>query len=328
MHTKYIRKFAQKILIVFSLSFLLSCSSLAKNGDLVAERVIEKIPPVKQINSSESDPSFKNKVDVKSITYMSDGLKVNGYIAIPKQENKQEKKLPCIIYNRGGNREFGAISDQEAITGLGQLASWGYVVIASQYRGNGGSEGREQFGGADVNDVLNLLPVLEKISQADVSRVGMFGWSRGGMMTYLALTRTNKLSAAVVGSGIADLFDGAKQRPEMETNVYSQLIPDYEKNKEAELKARSAVFWPEKLNKNTPILLLHGSADWRVNPAQALNMANKLYETQHPFRFIFFEGGDHGVGEHRKEANRQIRNWFDTYVRDKKPWPDLKPHGK
>lgn len=328
MHKRYTRKLAQKIVIIFSLSFSLSCSSLAKDGDLVAERVIENSRSVKPASSSEVDTSVEGKVDVKSITYVSDGLKVKGYIAIPKQVNNHEKKLPCIIYNRGGNREFGAISDQGAVTVLGQLASWGYVVIASQYRGNSGSEGREQFGGADVNDVLNLIPVLEKIPQADATRIGMLGWSRGGMMTYLALTRTNRLSAAIVGSGIADLFDGAKQRPEMETHVYSQLIPDYEKNKDVELKARSAIFWPEKLNKNTPILLLHGSADWRVNPAQALIMANKLYETQHPFRFIFFEGGDHGVSEHRKEANRQIRNWFDTYVRDKKSWPDLKPHGK
>jgi dipeptidyl aminopeptidase/acylaminoacyl peptidase len=316
---------AFKIIIVLLLSFSLSCSSIAKNGDLVAGEVVENTDPPRKNSSSEPNPELplEDTIDVRSITYMSDGLKIKGYLAVPKHGTN----LPCIIYNRGGNKEFGALTDKGAAKVLGQLASWGYVVIASQYRGNAGGEGTEEFGGADVNDVLNLLAVLEKTPQADVSRVGMYGWSRGGMMTYLALTKTDRLSAVVIGGGITDLFEGAKQRPEMETNVYSRLIPDYAKNRDAELTSRSAVFWPEKLHKKTPLLLLHGSADWRVNPAQSLQMANKLYETKHPFRFVFFEGGDHGLTEHRKEVSRLVRNWFDTYVKDKNPWPDLKPHG-
>lgn len=70
---------------------------------------------------------------------------------------------------------------------MGKMASWGYVVVASQYRGNDGGEGIEQFGGDDVNDVLNLIPVLNQLPKADTSRVGIEGGSRGGMMTYLAM---------------------------------------------------------------------------------------------------------------------------------------------
>jgi dipeptidyl aminopeptidase/acylaminoacyl peptidase len=113
----------------------------------------------------------------------------------------------------------------------------------------------------------------------------------------------------------------------METGVYAELIPDYAQNKEAALVARSAVRWPEKLQKTTPILLLHGSGDWRVHPTEALTMATKLFECKHPFRFVFFEGGDHGLREHRGEVDRVIRDWLDCYVRDKKPWPSLEPHG-
>jgi dipeptidyl aminopeptidase/acylaminoacyl peptidase len=87
------------------------------------------------------------------------------------------------------------------------------------------------------------------------------------------------------------------------------------------------VRWPEKLHKKTPILLLHGSADWRVHPTEGLTMATKLYESKHPFRLVFFEGGDHGLSEHRDEVNRLARDWLDRYVRDKRPWPSLEPHG-
>jgi dipeptidyl aminopeptidase/acylaminoacyl peptidase len=114
----------------------------------------------------------------------------------------------------------------------------------------------------------------------------------------------------------------------METNVFAQIIPGYATNKEAVLRARSALYWPEKLYKQTPILLLHGSADWRVDPTDSLRMATALFEHNHPFRLIFFEGGDHGLREYDQEVNRVVKDWLDRYVRDRKPWPSLDPHGR
>jgi dipeptidyl aminopeptidase/acylaminoacyl peptidase len=265
-----------------------------------------------------------DQVELKTVTYLSDQLKVKGYFAIPKKGDK----LPCVIWNRGGNRELGALTDLRAAAWLGQIASWGYVVVASQYRGNGGGEGKEEFGGKDVHDVLNLLPLLKSLPQADATRVGMCGYSRGGMMTYLALTQTDKIAAAVIGYGLADAFNNIASRPDMETNVFAELVPGYQQNKAAALEARSAVRWPEKLNKNTPILLLHGTADWRVGPMDAIHMATALDQAKHPFRLTLFEGGAHGLPEYRTEVNRLTRDWLDHYVRDRLPWPSLEPHGQ
>lgn len=78
-----------------------------------------------------------NLVDIKSIGYLSDGLKVKGYLVVPRQG----VRLPCVIFNRGGNREFGALDDRVAALLLARIASWGYVVVASQYRGNAGGGG-------------------------------------------------------------------------------------------------------------------------------------------------------------------------------------------
>ena len=138
----------------------------------------------------------------------------------------------------------------------------------------------------------------------------MIGSSRGGMMTYIALTRTDRIDAAVVMAGLADSFDAVSRRPEME-DVYSALVPNWEEERDAALEARSAVYWPERLHKETPILLLHGSADWRVHPTQALQMASALFEASHPFRFVFFEGGDHGLSEYQEEVNRLVKDWLD-----------------
>jgi dipeptidyl aminopeptidase/acylaminoacyl peptidase len=264
-----------------------------------------------------------DRLIVQRITYLSDGLRVKGYLVEPAAGDS----LPAVIFNRGGNRDYTALSDTFAVVRLGALAQHGYVVAASQYRGNKGGEGREEFGGADVDDVLSLIPLLDHHPRVDASRLGMYGWSRGGMMTYLALARTDRIRGAVVGSGMADAFDMVARRPEMEQGVFAELVPNWARDREAALVARSAVRWPEKLNKSTPILVLHGSADLRVNPREALGMVDALYEAHHPFRFILFEGGDHALSEFRPEVDRAVTEWLDRYVRDKAPLPNLEPHG-
>lgn len=211
---------------------------------------------------------------------------------------------------------------------LGRLAARGYVAIASQYRGVAGGEGLEEFGGAEIADVLNLVLFLENVPEADPSRIGIYGWSRGGLMTYLAIARSDRFKAAIVGAGMTDSFDGIERRPEMAVHVYSELVPDWDTNRDAALEARSPILWAEKLHKETPLLLLHGSSDWRVDPTQALRMADALYEAKHPFRLVFFEGGDHGLSEYRENVDRLVAEWLDRYVRDGLQWPSLEPHGR
>ncbi len=312
------------VLAAFGLGLALA-QACAQNGKLIDDVVIEfEKAALAQIETNfPGTRDILKSVQLHRITYLSDGLKVKGYLAAPTNG----EHLPCVIFNRGGNREFGALRSGRGMALLCRMANWGYVVVASQYRGNDGGEGREEFGGADVNDVLNLVPLLQSWPQADTSRIGMYGWSRGGMMTYLALTRATNIAAAVIGAGPTDQVRWPERRPDMES-VFVELIPGYATNTEPALRARSAIYWPEKLHKQTPILLLHGSADWRVHPTDSLRMATALLEHKHPFRLVTFEGGDHGLTEYRDEVNRLVKDWLDRYVRDRKPWPTLEPHGR
>jgi dipeptidyl aminopeptidase/acylaminoacyl peptidase len=300
--------------------------ALAQDGTLVEASAVtlreETLTRLKAVEPTIG--TILAQVDLKTITYLSDGLQVKGYLAVPTRGDR----LPCLIFNRGGNRAVGALTDGYAARVLGKLATWGYVVVASQYRGNAGGEGREEFGGVDINDVLHLIPLLESLPQADTSRLGMYGWSRGGLMTYLALTKTDRIRAAIIGGGMSDAFDTVARRPEMDTGQFAEVIPNYAQHQEAALRARSPVLWPERLHKHTPLLLLHGSADWRVHPTQALAMAAALYASQHPFRFVFFEGGDHELREYQEEVEALVKAWLERYVRDGKPWPSLEPHGR
>ena len=292
----------------------------AQDGTLV-ERTPVSWP--EEVVSGADAEDLLAAVKVDRITYLSGGLKVQGFVLEPTSPGPH----PCLIFNRGGNREFGKISEAFLWRFLVPMANWGYVVVASQYRGNDGGEGREEFGGADVDDVLNLMPLLGSIASADTSRIGMVGASRGGLMTYLALARTDRLKAAVVRAGLTDAFRSVEERPEMGSRVMAELIPGYTSNRDSVLNTRSPVRWADRLSATTPILLLHGTADWRVSPKDALDMADALYATRHPFRLILFEGGDHGLSDYREEADRATREFLDRYVRDGERWPDLEPHG-
>jgi len=267
--------------------------------------------------------SYIDNIEVYKITYLSDDLKVNGLLVKPKSIGN----YPVIIFNRGGNREYGKLTIGAGLTILGLIASRGYVVLASQYRGNSGSEGNEEFGGADVDDVINLIDVAGEIEEADTGKIGMFGISRGGMETYLALTRTHKVKAAATIGGLSDLFSFINDRPALEESVLAQLIPDYPMHKEEELTKRSAVRWAEKFPKNVPLLLVQGTADWRVNPNQSLALAKQFNKYKIPYRLIMFEGSDHGISEHREEVMQQVNNWFHRFLILNEDLPDMEPHG-
>jgi len=266
--------------------------------------------------------AYLDDIQVYGITYISDGLKVNGFMVTPKKEGR----YPCVIYNRGGNRNFGSLVAASGAITLGKIAKEGYVVIASQYRGNVGGEGKEEFGGKDVNDVLNLIDVLEEVDKANTDKIAMYGWSRGGMMTFIALTQTNKIKAAIVGGAPSDLTE--IDRPEMETKVYAELIPNYYANKEMELKKRSAIHFIDKFPKNVPIMMLHGNADWRVKATSSLELALEFEKHRIPYRLKIFEGGDHGLSEHKEEVDLEIINWLDKYLKYNYTLPDMKFHGR
>ncbi len=223
---------------------------MSKTGSLIIERNKIELTDSQNsmINSGWGEGIIKNTI-VEKITYLSDGLKVKGYVAYPGDTSK---KYPCIIWNRGGIGNRGVIDSFTARGLFGQLASWGYVVFASQYRGNDGGEGKDEFGGDDLNDVLNLTPLAKEFEFADDDRWGIEGWSRGGMMTYLALTKNNhpaypaaNFKCAIITGGIANLRCNSDESPFMR-RLYEATMGKYEDeefNKKCE--SRSIVNFPD-----------------------------------------------------------------------------------
>jgi dipeptidyl aminopeptidase/acylaminoacyl peptidase len=135
----------------------------------------------------------------------------------------------------------------------------------------------------------------------------MFGVSRGGMMTYLALKAGLHVRAAATVGAPADLAVSLTHRPEME-EVYRQLMPDYATQKAEHLRARSAVHWAGAIS--APLLMLHGGADWRVWPGNSLSLASKLQALGRPYGLVIYEGDDHPLTRNWPDARTRIREWF------------------
>jgi len=252
--------------------------------------------------------SVLNETVVNKIIYSSDGLDVNGYSAYPLNAEKTNRKYPLIIWNRGGSRKDGMIDEFLAKGIFGEMASWGYVVLASQYRRE------DEFGGNDVNDILNLFPVAENIIFCDAKNIGMEGWSRGGMMTYRVLSLTDKVKCAVIISGLADLFRSEESNDEL-ANVYFNLFGTEDEGEYiSRKKKRSAVQFADKINKDSKILLIHGKEDDKVSHKDSVDMFKLLEENGVYSELKLIENGDHYLRKNRREISEIRKKWFDRYL--------------
>ena len=80
-----------------------------------------------------------------------------------------------------------ARSTAAALERFRQLVLRRAVVDGDLGIGEDGGQGREEFGGKDVNDVLNLIKLAQSLPFVEPTKIVMLGFSRGGMMTYLAI---------------------------------------------------------------------------------------------------------------------------------------------
>jgi dipeptidyl aminopeptidase/acylaminoacyl peptidase len=241
----------------------------------------------------------------RKIRYRSDGLAVVGFVLEPPVPGPS----PAILVARGGNRDLGTIGPR-LLAELNALADQGFVIVATQYRGADGGEGADEFGGADLADLENLVPLARGLPSVDPDNLFLLGYSRGGMMAAMALRRDLPVQAAALFSGVYDL-ESQTARPEMEQN-FRDLIPGYEENRTEELRRRSAVFWADEIE--TPVLILGGTEDQRVPfDANAGRLAELLAQAGREYKLARYED-EHTLSHFHLEATREIGNWFRQHA--------------
>lgn len=238
--------------------------------------------------------------------YYSDGLKVAAFVIGPENI---KTKYPLIIYNRGGSvRNDIAFAHAPLFK---KLVRNGFVVIAPALRQSEGSEGKDEVGGADIHDVLNIENVYSQLSYVDTVNVFMLGESRGGIMTFLALKAGMKISAAVTVGAITDV--DAYLRDNTWINPL-QIWPDYATNRVAILSSRSALKWPDQLR--VPLLIMNGADDPQVKPYHSLQLASRLSDLGRTYQLKIFANGNHILsGVDTDERDRETIAWFGKFMK-------------
>ncbi len=261
-----------------------------------------------------------NDTSCLRFTYKSaDDVVVEGFITMPKSTS--QPKIPAIIFNRGGNVVSWHTIQVDTLVVHQALARQGFIVIASQYRGaevwdspTPLNTGKDEYGGRDVMDVLALWPILAGVPNADMARVGMVGVSRGGMMSFLAAQSLQSVKAIVIDSGLSDIVALAKARPAFHEAIGEKMIPGYALAPEKAQKDRSVHYWPEKLNPNVAILLLHSEGDNRTSVKEARSLDQILTKRNHPHRLVVYPGNDHGLVVPETQAMNETVDWFKRYL--------------
>ncbi|HJQ31091.1 MAG TPA: prolyl oligopeptidase family serine peptidase [Pyrinomonadaceae bacterium] len=270
----------------------------------------EQIPDrFKRLYAREAVERMRASQDLEllKIKYMSDGLKVAGFIYKPKDVGG--KRLPAVIWNRGGVGEDTIISVANFLDlyEMHRYASEGFVVLASQYRGYDGGEGRDEVGGADTDDVLNLVALARSLGYVDAERVFMFGFSRGAQMTLQAIRRGAPLRAAVVVGAPTDMELSFRENPGIRDLARTNWAGGEARLAE-NMESRSAVRWAEQIN--VPLLIFQGGADPAVSPAHALELARRMDEAGNLYELAVYARDDHFVTRNAEERLSRTVEWF------------------
>ncbi|HEX2787731.1 MAG TPA: prolyl oligopeptidase family serine peptidase [Ignavibacteria bacterium] len=272
------------------------------DSDIISSRKVIDLPEKNRnmIRSGWGDEIIDNTI-VEKIVYDNDGEKIDGYLAYPKDLSK---KYPLVIWNRGGSRKSGYIDEFLARGMFGEIASWGYVVLASMYRD------KDEFGGKDVTDVIKLFDIADDLEACDSSKIGMEGWSRGGMMTFKVLTMTDRVKACVIISGLTDLVDHA-----MMQDTYRRIFgTESEEIFNQRKKEKSPLYFADEINTDAAILMIHGTEDDDVEVRNSTEMYEKLKGKVKNIEIVLLDGGDHYLKKFRKETVKLRKEWFRKYL--------------
>jgi dipeptidyl aminopeptidase/acylaminoacyl peptidase len=226
----------------------------------------------------------------------------------PERTGPPGELPPLLVVIHGG-----PTSSASPVLSLGKQywTSRGFAVVDVDYGGSTGygrpyrEELLDQWGVVDVADCLAAAAWLAKQGRVDPDRLCIRGGSAGGYTTLAALARDDTPFAAGTSMyGIADLEALAADTHKFESRYLDRLVGPYPQARDVYV-ARSPIHHVELLRR--PLLVLQGSEDAVVPPAQAELIVAALRERRVPVGYLLFEGEQHGF---RKAEN--IRRALDA----------------
>jgi dipeptidyl aminopeptidase/acylaminoacyl peptidase len=250
------------------------------------------------------DTSFKSK----------DGTEVHGFLLRPV--GGSTGRAPTILRLHGGPQsqfDYGFSFEWQL------LAANGYAVVAANPRGGTG-RGQDfakalyaDWGGVAVPDVLGAVDDAVARGIADPNRLGVGGWSYGGMLTNYTIASDPRFKAATSGASISNILAGYGT---------DQYIRDYEmelgkpwEHLDLWMKNSYPFYHVEKIV--TPTLFLGGDKDFNVPLLNGEQMYQALKSRGVPTELVIYPGQFHGLTRPSFIRDRYQRylDWYRTYLK-------------
>jgi dipeptidyl aminopeptidase/acylaminoacyl peptidase len=244
----------------------------------------------------------------------ADGTKIDAFLTLPP-DAKPGVKLPTILRIHGGpTSQF----DTAFQTEWQMLAAHGYAVVGANPRGSTGYGSAfsraiwADWGNKDYQDVMAAVDAAIALGVADPDRLGVGGWSYGGILTDHVITKTNRFKAATSGAS--------------EVNYLANYGTDhYQREWEAELGLpwKNTQGWMRispffRIDKvTTPTLILGGSDDVNVPLLNGEQLYQALRRLGRDTELVVYPGQTHGISKpsYQKDRYERYLAWYGKYLK-------------
>ena len=245
----------------------------------------------------------------------ADGTEVHSVLVRPAG-TPAGTRLPMVLSIHGGpNGQDGyGFSLERQI-----FAANGYAVMSVNYRGSNGRGLAYQraifadWGHKEVIDILGAVDEAVRAGIADPDRLGIGGWSYGGILTDYTIATTTRFKAAISGAGSA-LQLSMYGTDEYITQYELELGPPW-RSRDLWLRLSYAFFGADKIK--TPTLFMGGSDDFNVPIIGGQQMYQALRELGVPTQLVIYPGQYHGLtlpSFVRDRLQRYVA-WYDRYLK-------------
>lgn len=266
------------------------------------------------------------------VSYLSDGLKIYGLLAIPN-ESSPPGGFPAIIFDHGYIPPEEYRTTERYVAYFADLANAGYVVFKPDYRGNGNSEGKPEgayFSPGYTTDVLNALSSVKKMNQVNSSKIGMWGHSLGGFLTLRSLVITKDIKAAVIWGGVVGSYKDMSEYwwSKRTGPAFTPSAREQQANRPSRQNftkqygvPSDSPFW-SSISSTTylsdivaPVQLHHGLSDETVPPVLSELLYQKLKKLGKTVELYTYDGNDHNISQSFGLAMERTIKFFNTYLK-------------
>jgi dipeptidyl aminopeptidase/acylaminoacyl peptidase len=243
-----------------------------------------------------------------------DGLDIEGVLLLPP-DYQEGTRLPLLLHIHGG--PAGVFTNRfDARYHI--WAGLGYAQLLPNVRGSSGYTDDilrgniQDIGGGDYQDLMTGVDYVIKEGYVDADRMGVRGWSYGGILGGWTITQTDRFKGASLGAMVSDWT--SEYGPGFNHDVRLWYIGDTPWENPEGWRQRSALTHIK--NVKTPVLLLHGMSDPVDTEPQSMMFYSALKDQGKPVRYIRFPRELHGFREPRHQRTRDIEEirWIQKHV--------------